>query len=569
MMKMKYIITGIDIFGYTPSLTIIKQPFYPTFFGGLLTIILILTAIITIIFSLDQLLKRNSPSVNLSTESFSHPSKLTYFNNFEFIIGIQNSDYITEINKKIFQAQGILFKTYVNESGIFNVKSSIELTSCDIAFNNTEKKDLFEDLNLKGYYCISPIQSEELYIKERWGNNEFTMIQIKFVDCDNSTGNCASESEIYNFLHSADLSFYMIDSLVSTKNYKNPISYRIKQQSFKISESYKISFIQYIRHIRIESDDSFFLSSNNSINSFTLSEFTSNIVFERDSDTFMSLSIELDNSIEKFQRKYYKLQDLGAQVGGIINITYMLSVIILKLYEKNSYFEYLINNFFEVRLDEFQKQINLKNHKKKKNPKKHMSIEINKPPNSTKIHNNINNTANTNTPTNINGNITETLSSDNEKKYIDNRKIKFSFFDKLFLLKIAPQLSRAKKEKIDEIFFLGTDYVMNNLDVITYLRRAHSIDMQLDLLMGDDQKKIFQYITKPILSLSFLGTRYNVHNLPTKIKLKLLARNNIIDSHRGENDGTKETSNPNSKRKSPKNNKRSKDSLYDEIDDTI
>ena len=190
---MKYIITGIDIFGYTPSLTIIKQPFYPTFFGGLLTIILILTAIITIIFSLDQLLKRNSPSVNLSTESFSHPSKLTYFNNFEFIIGIQNSDYITEINKKIFQAQGILFKTYVNESGIFNVKSSIELTSCDIAFNNTEKKDLFEDLNLKGYYCISPIQSEELYIKERWGNNEFTMIQIKFVDCDNSTGNCASE----------------------------------------------------------------------------------------------------------------------------------------------------------------------------------------------------------------------------------------------------------------------------------------------------------------------------------------------------------------------------------------
>ena len=198
-----------------------------------------------------------------------------------------------------------------------------------------------------------------------------------------------------------------------------------------------------------------------------------------------------------------------------------------------------------------------------------MSIEINKPPNSTKIHNNINNTANTNTPTNINGNITETLSSDNEKKYIDNRKIKFSFFDKLFLLKIAPQLSRAKKEKIDEIFFLGTDYVMNNLDVITYLRRAHSIDMQLDLLMGDDQKKIFQYITKPILSLSFLGTRYNVHNLPSKIKLKLLSRNSISNNLKLENDGTKETSNPNSKRKSPKNNKRSKDSLYDEIDDTI
>ena len=198
-----------------------------------------------------------------------------------------------------------------------------------------------------------------------------------------------------------------------------------------------------------------------------------------------------------------------------------------------------------------------------------MSIEINKTPNSTKSINIINNTSNTNTQKTINGNITETLNNDNEKKYIDNRKLKFSFFDKLILLKIAPQLSRARKDKVDEIFFMGTDYVMNNLDVITHLRRAHSIEMQLDLLMGEDQQKIFQYITKPILSLSFLGTRYNVHNLPTKIKLKLLARNNIIDSHRGENDGTKETSNPNSKRKSPKNNKRSKDSLYDEIDDTI
>ena len=196
-----------------------------------------------------------------------------------------------------------------------------------------------------------------------------------------------------------------------------------------------------------------------------------------------------------------------------------------------------------------------------------MSIEINKPPNSTKIHNNINNTANTNTPTNINGNITEILSSDNEKKYIDNRKIKFSFFDKLILLKIAPQLSRAKKDKIDEIFFMGTDYVMNNLDVISYLRRSHSIDMQLDLLMGEDQQKIFQYITKPILSLSFLGTRYNVHNLPSKIKLKLLERNSIVNSLKVEYDGTKETSIPNSKKNSTNNNKRIKDSLYDTLDD--
>ncbi len=489
---MKNLLVSIDIFGYPPSFSILKQPFHLTVFGGILSVILIIIGFITLIFFSLQLFEKDSPSVNLSTDNLPNPPKINYFNNFEFLLGIQNDDYITEINEKIFQAKGTLFKTYVNESGIFNVKSSIKLTSCDIALINSTKKDLFDGLNLKGYYCISPEQSEELYIKEIWGNNEFTMIQIKFVDCDNSTGNCASESEMYNFLHSADLSFYMVDNLISTKKYKNPFSSRIKQQSFKVSDSYKISFIQYIRHIRIESDDNFFLSSNNSLNSFTLNEFTSNIVFERDSDTFMSLSIELDNIIEKFQRKYYKIQDLAAQVGGIINALYMVIFIILKLYEKNSYFEYLINNFFEIRLEEFQRNISIKSYRKSFSHKKKESLDSNKYLNSKPTNNTNSPGSNSNNSNlNTNGNLNNTMTSENKtnKKNNKNGKIHFSFFDKLFLLKLAPQFSTARKNKIDEIYFKGTEYIMHNLDVITHLRRAHSSDMKSDLLMGDEQKK--------------------------------------------------------------------------------
>ena len=40
---------------------------------------------------------------------------MNYFNDFEFLLGIQNSDYKTEIYERIFNAQGILFKIIVNE----------------------------------------------------------------------------------------------------------------------------------------------------------------------------------------------------------------------------------------------------------------------------------------------------------------------------------------------------------------------------------------------------------------------------------------------------------------------
>ena len=40
--------------------------------------------------------------------------------------------------------------------------------------------------------------------------------------------------------------------------------------------------------------------------------------------------------------------------------------------------------------------------------------------------------------------------------------------------------------------------------------------------MGEEQKKIFDYTPKPILSLFFLDNRYNLHNLPYKIKKTII-----------------------------------------------
>ena len=76
---------------------------------------------------------------------------------------------------------------------------------------------------------------------------------------------------------------------------------------------------------------------------------------------------------------------------------------------------------------------------------------------------------------------------------------------------------------------------MNNLNVINFLKRNYTIDLESKLLMSEEQTKIFDYISKPILSLSFLGSRYNLRHLPIKIKQKLLARNSIIEQIKQEN----------------------------------
>jgi len=98
---------------------------------------------------------------------------------------------------------------------------------------------------------------------------------------------------------------------------------------------------------------------------------------------------------------------------------------------------------------------------------------------------------------------------------------------------------------------------MNNLDVISFLKRAHASDMESKLLMGEEQQKIFEYISKPILSISFLGSRYNLHNLPIKIKQKLLSRNTLfhqINLHDDSIGSAEHNNNERKKRKKNKNN---------------
>ena len=125
--KIRDFFIDIDIFGYAPSLSIKNQLFHQTLFGGLLTLLIVIITIIILLFFSQELFNKNSPSVNLSMEALNHPQRLNYFDNFEFLIGIQNSSYMTEINEKIFGAKGSLFKTVVNESGIYNLKTNINL----------------------------------------------------------------------------------------------------------------------------------------------------------------------------------------------------------------------------------------------------------------------------------------------------------------------------------------------------------------------------------------------------------------------------------------------------------
>ena len=519
-------ITVIDLFGHSPTFIIDNKLQYKTFFGGILSILAIIVAVITTIFFSQELFLKKSPSVNLNTETNLNPDILHYFDNFEFIIGVQNESYTVTIDESLFYAKGFIFNTTVNETGVFNNVYEIDLQPCNLALRNSPNYDIFKKYNLENFYCISKNQSKinlnDIYLKEFWGNNGFQMIQIKFYECKNSTESqkCATEEKIKNALSFTELSIYVSDNFVRTNNYEEPFQRGAHEIFSVVSIDFLVKITQFYRHTQVESDNGLMFTTSSKINGFKKDEITKDINYDRKSSNFITFTLQLNNIIEKYHRKYYKLQDLAAQVGGVYNIIMVICFFIMKLYEENYYFEYLINKYFEVKIYKKNNNISYKdtndnNNNETKNLKN--DIKTLKLPDSLKEKRDSKNFEYLNNSKDINKDIK--INENNSMSY--KKKLTLKFFDKLFLVNILPKIS-SKKNQNYELFIIAKNHLMSHIDIFSYLKHAHSDEMKSKLLLDEDQQKIFDYIFKPILSYNYIGTRYNGQNLPTKIKEKLI-----------------------------------------------
>jgi hypothetical protein len=519
-------ITVIDLFGHSPTFIIDNKLQYKTFFGGFLSILAIIVAVITAIFFSQELFFKKSPSVNLNTETNLNPDILPYFDNFEFIIGVQNENNTVYIDESIFYAKGFIFNTTVNETGVFNNDYEIDLQPCNLALRNSPNYENFKKYDLKNFYCISKNQSKinlnDIYLKEFWGNNGFQMIQIKFYECKNSTESqkCATEEKIKNALSFTELSIYVSDNFVRTNNYEEPFQ-RGAHEIFSVASiDFLVKITQFYRHTQVESDNGLMFTTSSKINGFKKDEVTKDINYDRKSSNFITFTLQLNNIIEKYYRKYYKLQDLAAQVGGVYNVIMVICLYIMKLYEENYYFEYLINKYFEVKIYKKNNNISYKdtndnNNNETKNLKNKIKTlkfsDSMKEKRDSKNFKSLNNTQDIKKQMKINEN--NSISS--------KKQLTLKFFDKLFLVNILPKIS-SKKNPNYETFIIAKKHLMSHIDIFSYLKHAHSDEMKSKLYFDEVQQKIFDYTFKPILSYNYIGTRYNGQNLPTKIKEKLI-----------------------------------------------
>ena len=545
----------LDSFGVGINFHLKGNKLYRSHLGGFVTIVIYVATIICGIIFSKELFQKISPTLSTTFTNYPNPTKLSYPENFFFLLGITvNSTPL--VDEKIFRPIGYINTKINGSEELF--KQEIAVEKCNEVLNEEYKYyDLIKHLNLNNFYCISlnetknKINNNELYVNEFWGNDAFRMLQIKIYNCTAVAENiseCANDNVIKEKLKSPIITYYTLNNYIDTNNYKNPFVRGLQETFYYVSYKKFVSATQYLKHMQVHTDKGYLFTEEEINGEHTVDSMVEYSETEQEDGKIFTMSIQLTNKIEIYSRSYYKLQDIGAEIGAVYGALHMVFGVLFQLYNNSKLFCNIINKFFLIKEDfEPMKRENraFLNLKRKFFHDLNLTISVRKTSfitshhsfnNSFKKKNNLNLSNISDLNNSKKNKITEEYlktsgelknldikekqkkeniflkSVLNKKKDEDKKKLKinFTYVDRFLCLYLI-DLCRNKVNRYSyyNFFYRGKDYIIETLDITNYLKYNTFLKM-LFLINNKETRELYDYVTTPILASKYVGPRFKV-----------------------------------------------------------
>ena len=320
----------VDIYSISPNLKIKGKEHYSYLLSLCLSMISIISILIISIYFTIVLFERRSLSVILQSDSLDFPVvNLTEFPmtiHLYNVLGksIKDQDRIYYITAKFLKYQ-IAFDEnnlpYVN-----NTITDVKLEKCDLDKHFGQYKKYFlnsPDIDLK--YCL-PANSFNTTIFGKIGdfNTGFGFFQFFIHKCINGVGgrtNCYETEAINKILTAVQLAFDHLDYDANHNIAEDPRVLNIKTESFQVSSTVYKKINKYISPISYSTDYGYIFESLETI------KFFQDEWHEVEQDlrkegflpgAFSSLTLICSYKSQKYRRLYPKIQNLLANIGGVI-----------------------------------------------------------------------------------------------------------------------------------------------------------------------------------------------------------------------------------------------------------
>ena len=492
----KNFLRWLDIFGIKIEINMDKKARYNTTIGGFFTLIMaLLCTLLFLEFGTDMYYHSNPTTIS-STIHQKSPVRTPFSTEKYFLMfGVQAPNFVQFMDDTIYTITATNTRISKLPNGD-NKSYNMQLVPCseDLLPSQPNLHEYFMTASgspLSTVYCIKNL--ENYYIEGTFAGDVYSYIDIKVKPCVNKTADSSApicKPMEYIKKMSGYFTFMTTDYLIDPQSFESPGKAAGVDYYTPISPNIAKKTTRFIGTSRINSDDGVFFSSKNQY-VYPNYNFDKETMFIGD-DTknyMMDFVIRMDQSENVYTRKYQKMQDVLADMGGFIQIIFWIIMVMTFPFRIKKYNEKMINSIYNFENDE------LDTADKSKKISKFQSVKILKTPDKAKSKNQ-----------------DSTKSSNFKQIFVKNDLYENQFFK--FLAKIKNKLpfkltlyeflpgfliSNPKKTPKIKRFEKAISAIQEKLDVSYILKKFYELDKLKMLILNKDQYHLFEYQPKPVI----------------------------------------------------------------------
>lgn len=343
---MEKLLEAIDIYGKEIKLQLNNKEKITTAIGGFFTLITVIIILISIwIFGKDIFYKENPISFTNQIITDYHPNLKIDRHNFPLAFNVVDKLSLPIKNPAILYFKLMLLQYDIdNTSGqITNSKEKeILLEPCRYDHFPQITQQKFDNALLQTYFC--PIE-DNIEIEGYWDSNKITYLSLLVYKCnyDDPKENCNLKEEIDEYIsyHQLNINVISISKIISLSDYSSPLtnSVDITYKFLHTDETKITNFL--IQQNKLFTDSSVFLGNYKSDLFYKLTELqTDSLKINIKDKSLFEMNFYSSNLSINYYRKYIKIYDILAYLGGITKIL-------------NLIFHYLNNSFAKIKMVRF------------------------------------------------------------------------------------------------------------------------------------------------------------------------------------------------------------------------
>ena len=323
---------------------------------------LIIYAIIPYLFFTSNLILKTNPNVidQMTTEDHAPLIELNP-ENFEIVAGVTNSLGKAFNDPSIFKIQFVQIEIgfdWATESKKI-LKTEVKNTTL-CRHHVFQDHDAVEQFEFENYTCVENGNFElEGGFVERMVKAVVVMISY----CNNDTDGiiCKSQGEINNFFKDKGLWLYFQDDIYEVSNYEKPIKKNWRIQSIQCAAVPRIVDI-YLKKLIFINDDQVIFSNDKTSIGFMKERVEALSGFQMIDSPVISMNFFSSKNNQKTYRKYQKLMELIANIGGVINVLLIIGNVLTGMQNQLEMQNSVMNSIYDY---SFEKKERLPNKKKK------------------------------------------------------------------------------------------------------------------------------------------------------------------------------------------------------------